>query len=54
MKTYDQFLDDKIEVAKESGFEISLDEINPALKPHQKLAVQWAVRGGRRGLFERF
>lgn len=45
MKTYDQFLDDKIEVAKESGFEISLDEINPALKPHQKLAVQWAVRG---------
>ena len=54
MKTYDQFLDDKIEVAKESGFEISLDEINPALKPHQKLAVQWAIRGGRRGLFERF
>ena len=54
MKTYDQFLDDKIEVAKESGFEIPLDEINPALKPHQKLAVQWAVRGGRRGLFERF
>lgn len=54
MKTYDEFLDDKIEVAKESGFEISLDEINPALKPHQKLAVQWAVRGGRRGLFERF
>ena len=30
MKTYDQFLDDKIEVAKESEFEISLDEINPA------------------------
>lgn len=54
MKTYDQFLNDKIEVAKESGFEISLDEINPALKPHQKLAVQWAVKGGRRGLFERF
>lgn len=47
--TYGEFLHTKICAAPESGFNISLDEINPALLPHQKLAVQWAVKGGRRG-----
>lgn len=51
---YIDFLKTKIEVAPVSGFEISMDEINPALKPHQRDAVQWAVRGGRRALFESF
>ncbi len=27
-------------------------EINPALKPHQRDAVRWALKGGRRALFE--
>ncbi|MCM1536076.1 MAG: SNF2-related protein [Clostridium sp.] len=44
----------KIEIAKDSGFEASADEINPALKPHQRDAVMWALRGGRRALFESF
>mgnify|MGYP002802728240 FL=1 len=52
--TYGEFLHTKICAAPESGFNISLDEINPALLPHQKLAVQWAVKGGRRALFEKF
>ena len=52
--TYDDFLMSKIETAPVSGFEISDDEINANLKPHQRLAVRWAVRGGRRGLFESF
>ena len=51
---YIDFLKTKIEVAPVSGFEIETDEINPALKPHQRDAVQWAVRGGRRALFESF
>jgi DNA modification methylase len=52
--SYDVFLDSKVELAVKSGFDISLDEINPALKPHQKAAVKWAVRGGCRALFESF
>lgn len=44
----------KMEIAKESGFEIDKAEINPVLKPHQRDAVQWALRGGRRALFESF
>lgn len=51
---YIQFLKSKIEVAPVSGFEVSTEDINPALKPHQRDAVQWAVRGGRRALFESF
>lgn len=51
---YREFLQTKIEIAPESGFEISLKEINKALKPHQKDAVRWALRGGRRALFESF
>lgn len=54
MKPYEEFLRSKMELAPESGFEIEQSEINPILKPHQRDAVQWAVRGGRRALFERF
>lgn len=52
--TYIEFLKSKIEVAPVSGFEIDESEINPALKPHQRDAVKWAVHGGRRALFESF
>ena len=51
---YDQFLHTKVVTAPESGFEISIDEIHAALKPHQKDAVLWALKGGRRALFESF
>lgn len=51
---YLDFLKQKIEIAKESGFEIHKDNINKALKPHQKDAVVWALKGGRRALFESF
>lgn len=51
---YLDFLKSKIEIAKDSGFEILREEINPALKPHQADAVIWALRGGRRALFESF
>lgn len=51
---YIDFLKTKIELAKESGFEIDKTEINPVLKPHQRDAVIWALKGGRRALFESF
>ena len=51
---YIDFLKRKIEVAPISGFAIDESEINPALKPHQRDAVKWAVHGGRRALFESF
>ena len=51
---YQEFLERKIDLAKDSGFEVDEAEINPALKPHQRDAVIWALRGGRRALFESF
>lgn len=51
---YQEFLQSKIDIAPVSGFEISEDDINPNLFPHQKAAVKWAVHGGRRALFESF
>lgn len=51
---YGEFLESKIVRAPVSGFYIEKSELNPALKPHQKDAVQWALRGGRRALFESF
>ena len=44
---YKEFLQTKIEIAPESGFEIQTSAVNSALKPHQKDAVKWALRGGR-------
>ena len=51
---YDSFLKSKAISAPASGFDVSLSEISDVLKPHQKIAVQWAVKGGRRALFEAF
>jgi hypothetical protein len=51
---YRAFLERKAKLATSSGFEVSADEINPILKPHQNLSVRWAVRGGRRALFHNF
>lgn len=51
---YKEFLESKIELATESGFMVDPADINPALKPHQRDAVRWALKGGRRALFESF
>ena len=51
---YLEFLKSKIELAAESGFDIEPCKLNKALKPHQKDAVAWALKGGRRALFEAF
>lgn len=51
---YNDFLESKIDVAADSGFDVDPAEVNPALKPHQRDAVIWALKGGRRALFESF
>ena len=54
MSTYNEFLHSKIVTAPVSGFDVPESEIHPALKPHQRDAVRWALHGGRRALFESF
>ena len=47
-------METKIELATDSGFIVNPEKINKALKPHQRDAVTWALKGGRRALFESF
>lgn len=54
MMDYSEFLHTKVQVAPVSGFEVRAEEVHPALKPHQRDAVVWACKGGRRALFESF
>ena len=52
--TYQEFLEQKIDVAPLVGLDVQADQLNPALKPHQRDSVLWALRGGRRALFAAF
>jgi len=40
---YQEFLRSKIKISEEFGFTVKMDEINPKLKPHNKLMVKWLV-----------
>ena len=51
---YRAFLEAKAVLATDAGFPCDPAEVHPLLKPHQRAAVAWAVRGGRRALFEAF
>ena len=51
---YNDFLHTKVQVAPVSGFAVRQEELSPVLKPHQRDAVIWACKGGRRALFESF
>ncbi len=54
MKNYNDFLKSKIRLARKEGIKIAAKNINPALKPHNKLMVKWLVEGGRRACFASF
>lgn len=54
MKSYMEFLEGKVVKAPISGLDVTEDDISPALLPHQRDAVIWALKGGRRALFEAF
>lgn len=49
---YLDFLDAKMVQAPESGFDVAPERLNSRLFDWQKVAVSWALRGGRRGLIE--
>ena len=51
---YEAFLKSKIKLATKEGFTCNAGDINPALKPHNKLMVEWMVNGGRRACFAAF
>jgi hypothetical protein len=51
---YLDFLQRKCQLTQPWGFEISLEDVNPILKGHQRACVVWGVKGGRRALFEAF
>lgn len=51
---YIEFLKSKVRLAESWGFEIDELEVNPNLKDHQRAAVLWNVRGGRRADFLSF
>lgn len=54
IEAYHQFLHEKCALPQDFGVPVEPSDIHPWLKPHQRTAVQWAVRGGRRALFESF
>lgn len=51
---YTEFVRSKFKFSKVAGIEVTLDEINPNLKPHTRAIVQWALHGGRRAVFAAF
>jgi DNA modification methylase len=51
---YEEFLRAKVDFEQNYGFEVDESEVNPVLKPFQRACVMWAVRGGRRALFQAF
>ena len=55
---YIEFLKSKICIAPETGLSIDIPDMEfkdgTFLKPHQRDAISWAIKGGRRALFESF
>lgn len=54
MTAYLDFLRDKVAFDRTHGFDIDPADIHPALKPHQRDIVHWAITGGRRAIFAAF
>ncbi len=51
---YKDFLKAKIKLASFKGFDVPMEQINPALKPHTRDIVKWAAQGGNRAIFAAF
>lgn len=54
MDQYQEFLKSKIKVETKHGHNLDIKEVNPRLKPHNKLMVKWLVEGGKRACFASF
>lgn len=53
-ETYEAFLRDKVAFDRSFGFAVNGEDLAPALLPHQRDIVLWALAGGRRAIFARF
>jgi DNA modification methylase len=51
---YKEFLESKIIVAENFGYDIELSELSIGLLPHQGDIVPWCIKGGRRAIFASF
>lgn len=51
---YAAFVAEKVNFDRTFGFDVPADQIHPALFPHQRDIVRWALAGGRRAIFARF
>ena len=51
---YEAFLRAKIKLGERAGFDVTDEEVNPALKDHSRAIVRWAIGGGRRAVFASF
>jgi len=54
MSTYEEFIQAKVRFDTAYGFGVDPAVIHSALKPHQRLLVEWALHGGRRAIFASF
>ena len=52
--SYREFLESKVKLAQPLGFEVGEGDVNPNMKPHCKIIVPWALKGGRRAIFAAF
>ena len=51
---YGEFVKSKAKFDKHYGFDVGGGDVHPALLPHQRAIVMWAVKGGRRAIFAKF
>jgi len=54
MTEYEEFLQNKIIISEDFGFDIEYENLNQKLKPHQKDICHWSLKGGRRAIFASF
>lgn len=53
-KEYVNFLNGKVKFAERMGMSVDISEVNPRIRPHNKLMVKWMVEGGKRACFANF
>jgi DNA modification methylase len=53
LERYQAFLSSKVQIVSGNGF-IPVSEPHPSLKPHQRVAVNWAIQKGQAALFASF
>lgn len=51
MRNYKEFIDNKISVSMESGFDIDKEQLNNSLFEYQKDIVRWSLKKGRAAIF---